>query len=166
MQDMPDDGANGAVPTSARENIAAQLDALLIDTRYRRDALQAQVAEMSGEIKAYEQALARLRGDYAVTPGPKRKRTTSSPPVHGSGVGSDRLAKYEKQIREFARDHEEFRQIDFRTSPLSEGMSSSVASTVFEVLRQRNVLRLARREGNQKFYRLTAEALSETLSEL
>jgi hypothetical protein len=38
-------------------------------------------------------------------------------------------------------------------------MTSSHASSVFEQLKQTNVIRLARQDGNNKFYRLTREAL-------
>ena len=62
---------------------------------------------------------------------------------------------------EFAADHEEFRQVDFRASGLEgANITSSISSTVFERLRQENVLRIARQDGNHKFYRLTREALN------
>jgi hypothetical protein len=161
MQDTTTDAvaANGSAPLSARESIAAQLDALLVDTRHRRDAMQAQVAELSAEIKSYEQSARALRGER---PGPKPKpKSTTAAQTSGTAVGPERLAHFEALIREFAADHEEFRQVDFRSSPSGGGMTSSVSSTVFELLRQNNVLRLARTDGNQKFYRLTREALSD-----
>jgi DNA-binding transcriptional ArsR family regulator len=155
-------GTNGAVPASKREQIALQLEELIDESRERETVLRAELTEVSGEIKSYEQALTRLRGQSSTpSPKPRKRAATSADQTPGTSVGPERLAKLDAAVRQFARDHEEFRQIDFRSSPLSEGMSSSVSSTVFEVLRQKNVLRLARRDGNHKYYRLTAEALSE-----
>jgi hypothetical protein len=156
MQDTTTDAveANGSAPLSARESIAAQLDALLVDTRHRRDAMQAQVAELTAEIKSYEQSARALRGEV----GKPGRKPGSKPPgkPYGKSVGDERLAEIERAVRAFAADHEEFRQIDIRAQL---DIGSSVAATAFETLRQNNVIRLARKQGNNKYFRLTTEAL-------
>jgi hypothetical protein len=77
-------------------------------------------------------------------------------------VGEERLDRIREIVLEYAADHEEFRQVDIRTQPGLEGamVTSSVMTTAFNRLRQENVIRLARQEGNSKWFRLTREALN------
>jgi hypothetical protein len=58
----------------------------------------------------------------------------------------------------FCADHDEFRQVDIRTMSGAPTDSSSKMATAFERLRQDNVIRFARKDGNNKFYRLTSES--------
>jgi hypothetical protein len=71
------------------------------------------------------------------------------------------MAKIEEAIRAYAEDHEEFRQVDIRATLTGALAHSSKMAVAFEQLRQANVIRLARQEGIQKFFRLTRETLNE-----
>ena len=63
---------------------------------------------------------------------------------------------------EFAEDHEEFRQVDIRTLPGIDPTvaKSSMMALAFEALRQEGVIRFARQDGNNKFFRLTRQAMN------
>jgi hypothetical protein len=58
---------------------------------------------------------------------------------------------------EIAADKEEFRQIDVRTALGGAAGKSSTMSLAFERMRQENIIRFARQEGIQKYFRLTRE---------
>jgi hypothetical protein len=154
--------ANGHMPEADPIELAhdAELIRMLtgeVKSRESRiEELRAEIDQLTPALKRYQKALALLTGEDAPAPGrPKGARVRAKP----SGVGDERLERVEAGIRDFAKDHDEFRQVDIRSTV--EGISSSVAATAFETLRQRNVIRLARKDGNNKFYRLTAEALRE-----
>ena len=70
------------------------------------------------------------------------------------------LIQIEASIREYAEHHEEFRQVDIRTMPNPPTTSSGAIATAFEKLRERNVIRLVRKDGNNKIFRLTSAALT------
>jgi DNA-binding transcriptional ArsR family regulator len=124
----------------------------LDDIDMRLDQYKALVAER----KKYARALAVLEGPAREGSGRLQRgsKPRGRPP---SNVGPERLAEYEQAIREFAAEQEEFRQVDIRAVT---GATSNVMTRAFEQLRQTNVIRVARQEGNSKYYRLTRAALN------
>lgn len=120
--------------------------------------LDEQRARILGEVKVYEQALKPLTGEAR-----KRNRKSQAPVT--TRVGPERLEELKEFIRTFSADHEEFRQVDIRAAmgTWSDGVEVSSGSTAsaFETLRQEphNFIRIARVSGNNKFFRLTREAL-------
>ncbi|HEY1437400.1 MAG TPA: hypothetical protein VGG82_07845 [Casimicrobiaceae bacterium] len=114
--------------------------------------LRAEIAERKRELARYERALALLEGEPSApangssAPAPARKRAKPSK------LGEERMAKVEAAIHEFAKDHDEFRQVDIRTVI---DVTSGTTAMAFEQLRQAGTIRLARKDGNNKWYRLT-----------
>jgi hypothetical protein len=150
---------NGGVPLPQASEIALQLHALVTDRQNalaQHDLVRDKIVT---ELRTYEKALAALTGE------PKKAGRPKTKPVESVAkkVGDERLAAIEQLVREYAEDHEEFRQVDLRsaygTLPDGGTFTSGMSAIVFEELRQRNVLRVARVDGNSKYYRLTREAL-------
>lgn len=135
-----------------------ELRARVAERRARVDALEAQLQALKPELRRYESALRLLSGEQVDTAidKPRQSRSKGVKTQSGTSIGPERLEAIERAVREYARDHEEFRQVDVRAVY---DMTSSVSATAFEILRQRNVLRVARVDGNSKFYRLTREAI-------
>jgi hypothetical protein len=136
----------------------------------RADALHAQWQQASADAKRYERALALMTGEASppARPGPGRARQkgtihAAAPRGGHASIGEDKLAEVKANLIKFITDSEldEFRQVDFRRSAAGEGIRSGTAATAFEILRQQGFLRLARADGNQKFFRLTREGLRE-----
>ena len=150
--------ANGDAPVSIREQLLAQLEELVDAAARRREELQNELAELNAEARKYEKALAALTTEQG-KPGPTSKQSRTPRPegfrTAGGSIGPERLAETEAGIRQFAADHDEFRQVDVRGIT---GRKSSETAVAFEVLRQQGVIRLARREGNNKWFRLTESA--------
>jgi DNA-binding transcriptional ArsR family regulator len=156
-------GTNGSAPASARERIAHDLEGEITQLREREEELRSELTTVSAEIKSFEQALMRLRGEPLIkqpTRGPGR------PPGRGqrsdgrpAGVSDEVVDTIRQAIMRFCADHDEFRQVDIRSMPDSPTDSSSKLATAFERLRQDGVIRLARKDGNSKFYRLTSESM-------
>ena len=129
--------------------------------------LKAEIAERERELARYKRALALLEGNGEAPRSvagqieqPRRGRPTGSKSRKTpSRVGPERMAIIEEAIRNYAADHEEFRQVDIRMN--SQIDKSSVMALAFETLRQQGVIRFARREGSAKFYRLTESARRE-----
>jgi hypothetical protein len=141
--------------------------------RARSEQLHAELAEIAPQLRKYDKAIAALKGEPLINhPGRKRGRPPGSgngagtgrhpnPPARGTGVSEERMAAVEEAIRRYAETHEEFRQVDIRTMPDTPMSNSGALAHVFERLRQANVIRLARAEGNNKWFRLTREAIRE-----
>ena len=144
-------GHGDAIVAALREQIAQRKQAAV--------ELQAQLDAITPELRRYERALAVLTSDPPATPRRGRPRRDPDKPVRStpSRVGPERLAMIEEAIREFAADHDEFRQVDIRG--IRPDINSGMAATGFEALRQQGVIRIARQDGNSKWYRLTREAL-------
>jgi hypothetical protein len=154
-------GSNGVADREAAADALIGDDEIVVGIRRRIahrkehiEALQAQIDPMLAQMKRDERALALLTGEERAKPGlkpgpkPKGDRVRDNP----SRVGDERLAQIRETIAAFAADHEEFRQVDIRTIT---GLTSSNMATAFEMLRQQNVIRFARQDGNNKYYRLT-----------
>lgn len=125
--------------------------------RRRVTALEAEVAEHRTQLRRDERALSLLSGEVA-QPGPKRTRSQSPKPMK---IGPELLASVEAAVRLYAQDHEEFRQVDIRKMPNTPSDKSSAIAVAFENLRQQNVVRFVRQDGNNKWYRLTDGAVAE-----
>ena len=165
-------GANGSAPVSARDRIAHDLEAEIAKSLQRERELELSfakiksehdraMAEVKAERKAFEQAIHRLRGEPLIKhpgrgPGRPRKQVTRE--GRPTGVSDEIVDEIRDAILRFCADHDEFRQVDIRTMPGSPTDSSSKMATAFERLRQDGVIRFARKDGNNKFYRLTSES--------
>jgi hypothetical protein len=153
---------NGLAETFVDQEVA-RIQAQLDGQEGRAQALRAELAELDELTKRYEKAIRDLKGE-----GPRfgRKPKPATPPGEKvrpvqSKVGPEAMAKIEEAIRAYAEDHEEFRQVDIRATLTGALAHSSKMAVAFEQLRQANVIRLARQEGIQKFFRLTRETLNE-----
>ena len=151
---------------SGERDVAPELSPAIAGLRSEMEALdrerahyQAKLDLIAPTLKKYERAIAILEGS---TPGPGRPAKVVKSPVRArpAGIGPERLERTKEAILGYAADHEEFRQVDIRTIT---GFTSSNTATAFENLRQEpyNLIRFARQEGINKWYRLTREALSE-----
>ena len=116
-------------------------------------------AQIVNELRTYEKALQALQSEPRKAGRPKGQAR----PVP-SKLSDERIAEIDAIVREYAVDHEEFRQVDVRSAhgKLEGGgtFTSGMSAMAFEELRQRNVIRVARQDGNSKYYRLTREALN------
>jgi hypothetical protein len=133
----------------------------------RIDELEVELRALTTEQRRYSKALAYLTGETPVAkPGPKGPRADKPVATKTGGVkglGAEKFAALRAAVMDYASDHEEFRQIDIRNIPGLEPSltKSSMTATGFEALRQEGVIRLARQEGINKWYRLTRETLRE-----
>lgn len=162
MATLTDHGTNGTVPLTAREKIAVEIEVEIerceqrrAEREHRRAEIASQIAEIDNEIKAFRQAAQRLRGEPLISK-PATKRGPRGPYKSERSANGELTARIRSAVMLFARDHDEFRQIDIRSMPGAE-LKSSQTAIAFEQLRQDGVLRLARKEGNNKYYRLTSE---------
>lgn len=155
---------NGHAQPSPRERIALDLEAVLEQLRAQRELLRTELDSVSADIKAFEQSLARLRGEPLINH-PGAKRGPGRPPKkqesHGTGISEERLGQVRDAILRYAVDHEEFTQVEIRTLPDAPLANSGSTAAAFEKLRQAGVIRFARKDGNRKFFRLTSESLRE-----
>jgi hypothetical protein len=157
---MTDEYSNGHVHLVDEDPVVIDLRKRIDQVKQEQQSLRERLAEVNDVVSRYERAVRALTGEKAPTPTPRTpgKRVRE----HPSGVGEERLDRIREIVLEYAADHEEFRQVDIRTQPGLEGamVTSSVMTTAFNRLRQENVIRLARQEGNSKWFRLTREALN------
>jgi hypothetical protein len=142
-----------ALPVASESPAIAGLRSEMAVLVKRREELLAAINAITPELKRYEKALAFLTGEIAA---PKKKAAVQK--RDHTRVSDDRVELIRRAILLYARDHEEFRQVDLRTAT---GFTSSVMATSFEKLRQTNVIRFARQDGNNKWYRLTREAVGK-----
>lgn len=171
--DMPEPQSNGHGPTPADEDakMVASLRKRVEALAAQRDELQAQMDEITPHLRRYEKAILALEGqpinqhrqrsDDGEPPsltGPKRGRPAGIRPKGKSGsISDERLVPIEQAVRDLAREQDDISQVAVRTRT---GDNSGTMAIAFEVLRQRNVIRLVRQEGNVKVFRLTREALN------
>jgi hypothetical protein len=154
-------GGAGAEVDAARAAAVSALERMVAVHAVERDKLKARLAEIEPEIKSAEKALAALRGEPLGHPQGKRAyNKTKSSESKSTGVSDERLALVTDAITSYtAAGHDEFRQVDIRGVV---DVTSGVTALAFEALRQRGAIRLARQDGNNKWYRLTREALRES----
>jgi hypothetical protein len=156
---------NGHAVGPSDDAVVAPLKARVDELHARRDALVAQREELTSQIdevtheaKRYEKAMAVINGE------PLRKRsepigepTQGAKRKGGTRISDERLAVIEGVIRRLAAESDDFTQVAVRTQT---GDGSGPMAIAFEILRQRNVIRFVRRDGNTKVFRLTREALA------
>jgi hypothetical protein len=162
MQDAPaQNGSAPLVPHAAE--IVQQLRSLIGERELRLAELDREREQIQVELKTYEQAIRPLTGEVRK----RGRKPGAAQPVRAekSKVGPERMAELKEFILGYAADHTEFRQVDIRAAMGSWAngtkINSSSTASAFEALKQEpeNFLRIARVEGNSKFYRLTNSAL-------
>jgi hypothetical protein len=164
---MSDPSVNGAPEVDVDAMLDDGFDdQLAVELRGKIAQIDGQLAGLQKLVerkRKYEGLLNRLTGGYK-KPGPTGPRGPDGSRVRAvpAGIGAERVAEIKQMILDYAADHEEFRQVDVRTLPTPSGwrFTSSISANAFEQLRQENFLRIGRVNGNQKFYRLTREALA------
>jgi len=105
-------------------------------------------------VKRYERAIRVLTGE---TPKPSKP---ASKPATKTKLSQERVEAIKTAVLEYAQENDEFRQVDIRGVVDESLAKSTVMALAFEILRQDGVIRLARREGNNKWFRLTSEMLN------
>jgi hypothetical protein len=150
---------NGSVPAlKPREQVCEHLRSLVQGHAARREDLAAELAEVDAELRAFQKALAALDPPPPSELPTRPAKATAKP--RSRGVGPERLAEIERAIREIIRENPdgEVSQVDVRART---GYSSPVMTSAFHMLRDANVIRLARVAappgggGRAKFFRLT-----------
>ena len=126
----------------------------------RADQLTEELGAVKRELSNYRKALELIDGTHGAQrakPGPKPKSQQT-----GTKIGPERLATIERAVRAYVDEHGdvEFRQLDIREY-MDNTITSGVSSFAFKELRDANVLRVARKDGNNQYYRLTRQALAE-----
>jgi phytoene dehydrogenase-like protein len=150
---------NGVEPDGDADDVATSaIRKQLASYTARIDELRTELATLTVAAKRYERALALLTGE---PPAQRTQAKASGTTPKKMTVNPERTAEIERLIRDYAQEHDEFRQVDIRSLATGTNAKSSVMSIVFENLRQTGVIRLARQDGNHKFFRLTREALRE-----
>lgn len=148
---------NGGTSSAGTDSeLLTLLDKEIAARKARVDELRAELAGIEPELKRYERVRAMLTGAQP------EKRTgrpkSASQTAKTSRMGDARVAVIRDAVLRYAKDHEEFRQVDIRAIT---GEGSSPMALAFERMRQEGVIRFARQEGNNKWFRLTREAARE-----
>jgi len=152
--------SNGVAPTTPHEAIIAQLREQHRAQFLALEEHDAKRADLVAQLRSYEKALDALTGE-------RSKGKSGRPPkqqgagIRGTVIGPDRMGAIETAIRDFAAEHDEFRQVDIRGMVEGSLANSSTMAAAFENLRREGVIRLARKEGTAKFFRLTNTALRQ-----
>jgi hypothetical protein len=148
---------NGTAPAMTQVTDVLR-DAIAVRSA-RYEELAAELAQVKRELANYQKALELIDGTPRVKPGPKAKAAA------GTKIGPERLAVIEDSIRDYVNQHGdvEFRQMDIREHMGNggNGITSGVSSFAFKSLRDNDVIRLARKDGNNLYYRLTRKALAQ-----
>lgn len=157
-------GDNGAAAHPEDDEVVTALRKQIAARKVRVDELYAQLATLEPGLKRCERALALLTDQPAPMGRPPKYRQEGDAPTpqrrKSAGVSPEVLEKVAQAIREVAQDHDEFRQLDIRTTATDPQLHrSGTIALAFEHLRQSGMIRLARRSGNNKFYRLTTREL-------
>jgi len=144
---------------SQMDKVIDDLEEVIETTRKERDFLRARLDNANQRLARAEKAKRFLTGEPAPQGkprGPYKKFTAGG---EAKGVSEERVELVERTIREYIAEHDtdEFRQVDIRAIT---GMTSSTTATSFERLRQRGIIRFARQDGNNKWFRLTRQAMN------
>ena len=165
--DEPTPNGHPPAADSFEAKLLHDLDGAIRERRDQVIAIEGEVAqakerlaEANAVLKRYEDTRRRLLGEPKPESLAKRRRREDSGARTHTAVGAGGIAKVRGAIFDYVREHEvdEFAQVDIRGVT---GHSSSVMTTAFETLRQEGVIRLARKEGNRKLYRLTSAGMAE-----
>ena len=122
------------------------------------EAARARLAEANVVLKRYEDTRKRLVGEPLRNTRPRTGEYAKE--AKASKLSDERANALAAFIRQWAATAEvdEFRQIDIRTADGAPVRGSGDIAIAFEALRQRGLIRFARKSGNNKYYRLTAKA--------
>jgi hypothetical protein len=156
---MDDATQNGAGIDAEDAALVAGVQRRIERRRRRIDELEAELAEQRPQLKRDERVIALLTGAEPTGPG-RPAGAKSKVRDNASRIGPETLATIEAAIRNYAADHEEFRQVDIRKMPNAPVDKSSQMAVAFEQLREQNVIRFVRQDGNAKVFRLTREAVT------
>jgi ribosomal protein S25 len=160
--------SNGHAPLlTGDESIIATIQVQVDQLEARRAELQAQLDEITPQLRRYEKAVTALRGEPLTKarprvdpetgevlrqkPGPKPKGRTTK------GISDEIVAQVEQVFRELAIERDDVAQVDVRAKL---GIGSGAAALAFAELRNRGVIRLAGQTGLRKNFRLTRAALN------
>jgi hypothetical protein len=157
---MTTSATNGGAPSLPHaDELIARLQQLIDERTVRRDELVDELAHVDRELKAYAKSLAPLLPEALAPPPAKRGR-----PPRGEGervrakqsrIGPERMELIEAAARQLGKDDAEFRQVDVRRET---GLTSSIMTSAFRQMRDDNIVRLARRDGINQWFKLTRPA--------
>lgn len=151
---------NGTIPDEQDLEVAEALQARIASLTEEKERLEAELEQITPRLRRYERALTMLTAaEEPPRPGRKPKSEGQRVRATPSKVGPEMLAEIQAFVLDYARDHEEFRQVDIRTAEGTPVKDSGKLSSAFEQLRQSNVIRFARQQGNAKYFRLTRETI-------
>lgn len=146
---------DGAFLTAARQRLTA--------ARARHEQIKRDLADAGETVKRWEKVVRDLDPDPPAGTGPSVGRAKRT--AHPTGVGAARLAQIETVIREITTGdlEHEFRPTDIRArlADSDRPISSGAVSQALLKLRESQVVRFSRREGNSHYYRLTRVAARE-----
>jgi len=136
------------------DEVIAALYSRVASFDQRKQELIEEIAEIDRQSKRYRRALQALTSEATIG------RPPSKPPAkkYPKGIGDERLDAIRRVVFELAAEKDEFSQVDVRGR---RDINSSLAATAFEKLRQEGMIRVARKEGNNKYYRLTQSVISQ-----
>lgn len=153
-------GGNGG-STALDDEVVQALRKQIAARKVRVDELHAALAEIEPELKRYERALALLTGEAPQLGRKKRDPNAARVRTLPSGISEERMGDIREAILRYCQDHDEFRQVDIRSTLEGTLAKSSIMANAFERMRQDGFIRMARQEGNAKWFRLTREAQRE-----
>ena len=170
--DNPLAAANGHADIDPDETIKQALHERIDGLESRRAELQQQLDEITPSLHRYEKSLRAIEGRPMNNARPRTiveapdgepegepvVRRGPGRPRRSPGVAEAAIQEIEATVRRLAAEADDFTQVQVRGIT---GHSSGKMALAFEALRQREVIRLVRREGNVKVYRLTQRALSD-----
>jgi hypothetical protein len=166
----PEDGAatspNGHAEDPFEAKLLADLDGAIREKRDRvialeaeRDRVSEQLAEAKAASKRFEDMRKRLIGEPLSQGGRKKAATTSPSSGNSTRISPERLEAVRGDILRFVEANgDEFAQVEIRSMPDATITNSGAIAAAFEMLRQEGFIRLARRDGLKKVYRLTRSA--------
>lgn len=166
--------SNGRVLSPIDDGIAQAIQKQLDGLEAQRAELQSALDEITPQLQRYQKALKAILGEplrvdrrdpetgeivARKKPGPKPK----NPGVKTATASEESIARNTAAIRQLSEDHDDITQVEVRAIT---GESSGASSLAFKELRERGIIRLARQDGNHKYFRLTRAALSQPLENL
>ena len=144
---------NGHAGLTGDEQIIAAIEAQSAAARARAAELRAELERITPELRRYDKAIAALRGE-SLTPGKPKKKDGPPSAKYAQKVSPEAVDRIWEAVQKLTGEggQDEFTQVQARTIT---GDTSGVSSLAFEALRQDGKIRFARRDGNQKVFRLT-----------
>jgi hypothetical protein len=152
---------NGASDMYDATDIIKELEGVISALVAEKEELKGQMGAIDAAIKRYGRAISALELPQALAPkAPKERSGQKREASKDSMRRSARWDDLQTAVIAYAREHDEFRQVDLRNDLEDLKLTSGHSSIAFDILRDDNILRVSRIDGNSKFYRLTQEALS------